>query len=247
MGLNVETPNAPYILAQWAVPVILAPNGTVATNGTITLGTALPTTYSGGAWVRLPAAAVVGDAAGTIHYAVFSSTTVGVIYTLTADAAVAFTPYIPTVALVAATGSNSAYTQTISADITLANVTVPGGAMGASGKLRVEDATQTNNSAGTKTVKVALLTANMLTANLSTSVGSRRMSTIQNAGLLTSQKGHTATQGIAQGPGTGTTTGVMLVSAINTGIAQPLTFTGQLAVATDYIVLEAATVEILPS
>ena len=35
--------------------------------------------------------------------------------------------------------------------------------------------------------------------------------------------------------------------SINTAIDQPLTFTGQLAVATDYIVLEGFTVEVIPA
>ena len=79
----------PIILAQSAVPLGLLPSGTVAADGTITLATALPTTYSGGMWGRLPAGAVVGGAAG-LYWIVFSSTAVGAVKTSFADPAAPF-------------------------------------------------------------------------------------------------------------------------------------------------------------
>lgn len=56
----------------------VAPSGTVAVDGTITLGTALPATFSGGLWLYLPAGAIVSGAAAW-YWADMSSTTVGVV------------------------------------------------------------------------------------------------------------------------------------------------------------------------
>lgn len=230
-----------YVLKQSAVPVILAPNGTVATNGTITLGTALPTTYSGGAWVRLPAGAVSGGLAG-LYWTVFSSTTVGAVKTNFVDVATAFTPYIPSGTLVAETGSNAAYTQTSASDITLANITVAGGLMGPNGALRVSPKSSWANNANAKTVKVLLSNFAVASYSVPSTLTSSPILDVRNRGSQSLQIGFaTATDrnfGVVAAYSYG---------AIDTGANQPLTFTGQLAVATDYIVLEGFTVEVLPA
>lgn len=239
---GVQT-SSPIILAQDAIPVILAPNGTVATNGTITLGTALPTIYAN-AWVRLPAGAVVGGLAG-LYFATFSSATVGVITTTFVDAATAFTPYIPASTTVAV-GSNAAYTQTTAADITLCNVTVPGGLMGANGGLRHSEYFSQPNNANTKTPKLFLGATSILSVPLTASASIRASNTIRNRGTQSSQMYGNIGTTLAYVDGT-STSGAVVQSAINTAIDQALTFTGQLAVATDYIVLEGFTVEVLPA
>ena len=225
------TVSVAYVIAQTAVPVILAPNGTVATNGTITLGTALSTTYAN-AWVYLPAGAVVAGLAG-LYFATFSSTTVGVITTTYTSVASAFTPYIPT-GTVVATGSNAAYTQS-TAETTLANITVPGGMMGANGSVACRG---TNYSAaatgGNKTVRARLGGSTEWGATIITSSGGVRViGNITNRGSASSQVSN------AYG-------GLPNYTTTNTAVDQALTFTAQLAVATDYIVLEGFTVEVLP-
>ena len=223
------------VLSQSAIPVILAPNGTVATNGTITLGTALPVIYAN-AWVRLPAGAVVGGAAG-LYYATFSSTTVGVITTTFADPASAFTPYIPA-STVVATGSNSAYTQTTAADITLANITVPGGLMGANGALRFQTYGTQNNTANTKTLAVkfggVFLVGSAGVSNGSVNIDGRT----KNRGV-SSQISHEVRGAIAGlGP---------IYSTLNTSVDQSFTVTALIATATDYMALDDFTLEVLPA
>jgi hypothetical protein len=231
----------PFVLAQAAMPVIFAPNGTVAANGDITLGTALPTTYAA-AWVRLPAGAVVGGLAG-LYFATFSSATVGSIKTTFVDAATAFTPYIPA-SPVAAVGSNAAYTQTTAADVTLANITVPGGAMGPNGALRSEFFTSQNSTAGGKLPKTFFSGVQIFNAGVASSLSAKGSTRVRNRGSLSAQ---ISTQLNTFG-GDGVTTGNNFVfTSINTAVDQPLTFTGNIAVATDYIVLECFTVEVLPA
>ena len=232
LGINLPLPQ---VLSQSAIPVILAPNGTVATNGTITLGTALPAIYAN-AWVRLPAGAVVGGAAG-LYYATFSSATVGVITTTFSDASTAFTPYIQASTIVAV-GSNAAYTQATAADITLANITVPGGLMGANGTVRSNAFGTTPSTAASKTV--GLKFGGVLTgfATSTSSGGVSFDNRVKNRGVA-SQFYHES-RGFAQNLQNG-------YLAINTAADQQVSFTGNIATATDYIVLEGYTIEVLPA
>jgi hypothetical protein len=229
-----------FILKQSAIPVILAPNGTVAANGVVTLGTALPTTYAS-AWVYLPAGAISGGAAG-LYYAVFSSTTVGQIYTTFVSGASAFTPYIPA-SLTAAVGSGSAYTQT-TATVSLLNITLSGGLMGANGSVRVRRLMQRNATGISNANHGVFLGGVDMYSNLSLTTANRMagvVSTFANRGVQNSQ--------IAPyyAPDTGFNTAVATGLSVNTAIDQPLSIQCSLITATDYIVLEGFTVEVLPA
>lgn len=236
--------NFPYILDQSAVPVCLAPNGTIATNGTVTLGTALPTTYSGGIWLRFPANAVSGDSTGGLYWTIMSSTTVGVVYAGKADPATEFVPYIGSTAGGAVTGSNSAYTQTTAADVTLVNVTVPGGAMGVNGRLICKEALwSNNNSVNNKIPKTKYAGQVIQYGNagnpLTTLTACRVFSSISNRGTATS---NVSNQYVSFG-----TTNSTAYTELDTSVDQSLVFTAQLATATDYLVLESFIVEVQPS
>lgn len=56
----------------------VAPSGTIAADGTVTLGTALPAVFDDGLWLYFPAEAFASPAAGSLRWVVMSSTTVGV-------------------------------------------------------------------------------------------------------------------------------------------------------------------------
>lgn len=225
-------------LAQSAVPVALVSNGTVATNGIITLSTALPLTYSSGIWVRLPAGAVVGGLAG-LYWVVMTSTTQGQVYAIFSDSASEFVPRIPTGALVAAVGSNAAYTQTTGADVTVFNVVLPGMSMGDNGSLRCHYSTSNNSSAGAKTsrVKHGTTTLGNMSMSATTSTGGVTGAYIRNRGVQSSQVGGSITQSASNPP---------TMAAVNTAVDGQLTVTLQLAVATDFSVLELCSFEILP-
>lgn len=231
----------PYILAQSAVPVILAPNGTVAANGVITLGTALSTTYAGGAWVRLPAGAVVGGLAG-LYWCVFSSTTVGALKTLFVDVATPFTPYVPSVALVAAVGSAVAYAQQTGADITLANIIVPGGAMGLGGALRQRAVIGAPTNANAKYCQFKYAGQGISGATLNFTQAGSFGRVFQNAGALNRNKWSGSSSSF-----TPDGLGSVIPNTIDTSTDQPWVVTCQVAVATDFMILEAFTIEVLPS
>lgn len=230
----------PYILAQSAVPVILAPNGTVAADGTITLGTALPTTYSG-AWVRLPAGAVSGGAAG-LYWATFSSTTVGAVKSLFADPAQPFTPYVSSGVLVAAVGSGAGYTQTTNANITLVNLTVPGGVMGPNGQLVDTREFSYNTAVGTKSISVNFGGSGVMGSNRTTAGGHDQFtSRIKNRGLQNSNSAYSASEA--------STSAVVPYANfnINTAVDQSYVLTGNIDTATNYVVIESFLLQVLPS
>lgn len=224
------------IHAQTAVPVSVVPNGTVAADGTITLGTALATTYAGGAWIRLPAGAIVGGLAG-LYWCVFSSTTVGAVKTNFVDASQPFTPYVPAGGLTAAVGSGAAYTQATGAALTVANVLIPGRAMGEYGALRQQHRFSILNNANTKTITgrfgASIVSPNYAGANVT---GLSSTGTVRNRGILTRQEAANGTDSTAP-----------MYPAVDTSADVTWLYTIQLATATDYATLEGFTMEILPS
>lgn len=232
----------PYILAQSAVPVCLAPNGTVATNGIVTLGTALPTTYSGGIWLRLPAGAAVGGLAG-LYWAVMSSTTQGQVYTNFADPATQFIPYIPSGALVAAVGSNAAYTQTTAADVTLVNVTVPGGTMGNNGALRVQKEWAAPNNANAKSGTTKFGATLMHSETLASGLTYAAFVSIKNKGTQGRQNTSRTNGQLSSAVGGAAYT----YTAVDTSVDVSHIETANSAAAIDYVILESLTIEVMPS
>ena len=230
---------APYILAQSAVPVCLAPNGTVATNGIVTLGTALPTTYSGGIWLRLPANAIVGGLAG-LYWAVMSSTTQGQVYTNFADPATEFIPSIPSGSLVAAVGSNAAYTQTTSSDITLANIKLVALVMGLSGSLNTQPQWSHPNNANNKLEKVTIGGVICASWTNTTTLTESRPHKLRNKGVYNRQLDSTFI-------GLVSSTSSFAYRTIDTSVQQPILLIAQLAVATDYVVLDGFDIVVSPS
>jgi hypothetical protein len=220
---------------------MVANSGTIATNGTVTLGTALPTAYAA-AFCYFPASAVSGDSTGGIYYVVFSSTTVGVVYAgkygvANGVGAVAFTPVIPSGTLTAVTGSNASYTGSTT-ETTLINVTVPAGAIGNNGQIVVTSNWATNNSAGAKAGVVYLGgTAVGSSSSYTTSTGGSSMNSIRNRGALTAQ----TSQLIG-----GAATGACVYTAIDTSASTKITITGDIATATDNVILEGFTVQLFP-
>ena len=241
LGTQGQVQYFPRTLSESGIPVIVANTGTIATNGTVTLGTALPTTYAN-AFVYFPASAVSGDSTGGIYYVVFSSTTVGVVYAgkygvANGVGAVAFTPVVPTGTLTAVTGSNSSFTGSTT-ETTLINVSLPAGAMGNNGQVVVTANWSCNNSAGAKTGTVYFGGTSIGTASsYTTSTGGSSMNSIRNRGAL----GVQSTQLIG-----GAAASAHVYTAIDSSAAVAITITGDTAAATDHIVLEGFTITLNP-
>jgi hypothetical protein len=236
----------PYILAQSGTPVGIANNGTVATNGQITLGTALPRIYSSGIWLYLPAGAVSGGAAG-LYWCVMSSTTFGQVYTNFADTSQTFIPYIPTGTLVNAVGSNAAYTQITGADIVLANVTLPGGSLGNNGAVSViASGHMATAAAGNKYVKTFYSSIPFWLNQVTGTSGNYKFSLFagfMNCGITNSQVETSSDYSW----GNGSLTGTLTKFTIDSTVDQLLKLVANIPNATESIIYETISIEVLPS
>ena len=213
------------------IPVIIPNSSTVATNGSITL-TALPDTYALGAWVYLPAGAIVGGAAG-FYWTVFSSTTEGIVKTNYVDpSATEFLPYVPTGTLTTAVGSNSAYVTPTASDVALINITLPANTVSVGSVLKAFCRVTCSMAVGTKTVKHLLGT---------TTIGSQAFTSSTGGTLTTATFSRTNAKQIM---GTFGDSGIAAttVGTVNTAAASKFVITGQLSSTTGYIVLEAFTI-----
>jgi hypothetical protein len=235
-----------YILAQSGVPVGIAPNATVATNGQITLGTALPRIYSGGIWLRLPAGAVVGGPAG-LYWCVMSSTTVGQVYTNFADTSQGFVPYIPTSTLVNAVGSNAAYTQTTATDIVLASVTLPGNSLGNNGAVSIISSGQVATAAaGNKLVKTLYSSSQFWLNQVTATSGNYKFSFF--AGFMNCSATNSQIETSADYTwGNGAPSGTLPKFAIDSTVDQLLKLVANIPNATESIIYETISIEVLPS
>lgn len=126
---------------------------------------------------------------------------------------------------------------------TLATITIPAGAMGLNGALRVTSVWSATNNANSKTIRLrlggiggtAFLAANI--ANAASARDTDRL--VQNRGAANSQVSYAAAS-VAATTSSATTTGT-----IDTSVSTTLLITAQLGSAGDTVTLEGYTVELL--
>lgn len=226
-GTGLDVASAPQEILG-TVPVIIPNSSTVATNGDITV-TALAAAYVGGAWVHLPAGAVVGGAAG-LYWTVFTTTTAGNVKTNFVDPATTeFIPYTPSGAVVSAVGSNGAYV-TPTAITPLVNITLPPMSVGSAVKTFTR--VTCPNAADAKTVTHSLGT---------TAIGAQAFTTSTGGTLSTSVHSRTSATQVMNVPGVAAISGTTF-GAEDTSVASKLVISGTLAATTGYITLEVFTV-----
>lgn len=125
----------------------------------------------------------------------------------------------------------------------LASVTIPAGAMGANGSLRITALFSYTNSVNNKTVRVrfgnGLSGTTFAQSTLTTTAATRLTLTIQNRNSAASQIG-----GLVNGS-LGGTASASVTGTIDTTASQTLTISGQLANTGETITLESYVVELL--
>ena len=241
------------LVGQSGLPVIIPSSSLtgIQANGTVTFDTALPTglgTTNTRCWMFFPANAISGDTTGGLYYCVLSSSTVAQIYAGKVGGATgvttAFTPFVPTTLTAAAPGTVPIYTPSVNTFITLAAVTIPGGAMGPNGQIYY---TQQLRFSNTATGKATQVTFGGISLSQISGFGST--DAIVGGGFITNQARQTS-QAVITNSGNALpfyAGGVAnaYISA-NTAIDQLLAFTLRLnTAATDVIVLEAFSVQVL--
>ena len=233
----ISDPYSSSALTSTGVPVLVPSSGTIATAGTVTLTTALPATFSSGAWMYFPATAFAGTGVAGVYWVVMSSTTAGTVYQNISVPASPFEPYIPSQVLSPVVGSNSAYTQTTAADLVLVRTTVPGGLMGLSGEVHYNMMFSTNATANSKPVKVTFGGTTIHTSSLSSNVTTNIDKLIFNRGSTGSQ-----VSGPLAALGHGSSASDALYLTVDTSNDFDITITAQMATATDYVILQYANI-----
>lgn len=209
-----------------AIPIIIPNSSTVATNGNITV-TALPTTYAG-AWVYLPADAVVDGLAG-FYWTTFSSTTAGSVKTNYIDPTEEFIPYVPSGTITTAVGSNSAYVTPTDTDIEMVNISLPANSLSNGTTVKMFSRVTCPNAADAKTVSHKLGSTAIGTQAFTTSTGGTL-----TTGLFVRANNRQVLGTFGDSAIAATTFGTVDLTA-----ASNLVITGKLAATTGYLVLES--------
>jgi len=130
---------------------------------------------------------------------------------------------------------------------TLATVTIPAGAMGLNGIIRVTATWAYTNSANTKTLRARFSgAAGTVFMNLAptTSASAREQRQFANSNSVSSQRYQIAAGGNATG-GWGTGTGAILTTSVDTSATTTIVFTGQNGLGSETITLDSYLVELL--
>lgn len=227
------------------LPFVIANTGSMGNNGALTLGTALGTTYAN-AYVYLPASAIFAGSAAGWYFTQFSSATVGVVYN---NPYVAGTqPVIPTALVPFVSTGPGAYTGSTSAQVG-PSLTLAPNQFGPNAFARVTALYSTNNSVGNKTLQIQLVPStgvsavNLYSAVVTTVTATLAQTVLFGRGLVTAQVGPNAAQ---LGPYSAASAAAFGTSVLG-GQGQPLPsiqLTGQLAVATDVLVMEGFFAEV---
>lgn len=240
MSVHGQAPPGVKIIALSGIPFIIAPTGTMANNGGVTLGTALPTIY-GNAYIFLPAGAIAAGvpAASTWYFCQMSSTTVGIVFNNIYTTGVPTIPSSPTAFVTTGPG---AYTGVI-ANAVGPQITVPAGTVGPNGALRTYFINSVNANTNSKTLIYKIGSTNLCATALNTAgqFGTSQWFTIVNSAA---QNVNVAPNSSMTG-GFGANPAAPPHPAINFGADQTLALSATMAVATDFIVMEAFIVEVL--
>jgi hypothetical protein len=227
-------------LSATGMAMVLPSSGSVAANGALTLATSLPLSggYSWGCYMYFPAGAVYSGSVAGLYYVEMSSNNAGTIYD---NRYTGGTPNIPGTKTPIVAAGPGAYTQTTS-PVDLVAVTVPANSMGVNGLLRHEPAFAYPNNANNKVLSTVLGSSNIYAKTRTTATQDAPQIDIRNRGIATRQLSTWANAGL---PNVASTSGYVN-TAQDTTVDLSLITRGQLAVATDYIIVESNFVEVRP-
>lgn len=231
-------PQPMTVIVSSGIPFIKASSGTMGNNGAVSAMTALPRTFSGGAYLYLPASAISAGSAAGWYWFVASSTTAGTVYNSTYTSGV---PRPGTTTAFVTTGPG-AFTGTTGA-ITAVSVTVPANMMGLTGRTNIEFAYSFNNTAGNKVNSMSFGGTNCFTVTSTTQASLSGRCSMTNRGLTNRQVIESLYTSASGGTiGAVSATEATVATTGNVTVA----FTFNVAVATDHSILEAYTVRVTP-
>jgi hypothetical protein len=217
-----------------ALPFVMPSSGTVNnTSGAITVTTGLDY-VPGPSYTYFPTGALFAASPAGWYYTVWSAATLAVVYANTYSNGNAQIPSSPT-PLVTVAG---AYTQVTGFDVIGPNFIISAGAMGPNGSVEWHRAVNNNNSAGTKTYNTYLGATSFQGLSQTTNPREGGMGVIRNRGTASKQAAANAAHGDSNNASS------ISKLTIDTTQAQVFGFSIQLAVATDYAMIESHGIKI---
>jgi hypothetical protein len=207
--------SVPYVFAKTAIPFVSVSTGSMADNGVLTVGTALPRTIANG-YFFLPANAISAGSAAGWYFTQCSTTTACVVKNNVYTTGVPTVPASPTAFVTTGPGAYVGVT----AEVFGPTITVPANAMGANGQLRIMTMWAVTNNVNAKGVNVRF-SGNagtlFLTQSVASAAGLQDMRLIRNTGVTNSQVGYGLNNGSF-----GTTSAAIITGAVDTTAATPL-------------------------
>ena len=228
----------PFVLAQAGLPIGTPSSGTIGDNGALSGLTAFSTTYSGGVYLYFPAGKIFAGSLANHYYCVMTSTTDGTIYNNTYTNGIPAIPASPTPFVSTGPG---AYTQAVTGITTLSFPDIiPAGFLGLNGGLEIVPLWSSPTTANAKTVSIKFGGSAVFSVNLTTGSWYSKLVDVFNMGVANRQISTNWLFG-------GTTSNPYLNTSIDTTVNQSISVTNQLTVATEYLILEAFKLKVLPS
>lgn len=223
-----------------ALAMLIPSSGSVAANGALTLTTAIPLSggYSWGCYMYLPAGAAYAASVAGLYYVEMTANNTGTIYD---NRYTSGSPTIPATKTPIVAAGPGAYTQTTS-PVDLITVTLPANTLGANGRVLHQPAWVFPNNANNKVISTTFGGSNIYAKTRTTATQETPLIDIRNRGVTNRQFSAWGNTGV---PATASTAGVTNTSIDTTADVNIIT-RGQLAVATDYIILESCSVEYVP-
>lgn len=224
------------LLAQSGIPFILPSSGTMGNNGAVTLTTALGTTYAN-AYMYMPAGAIASGSAAGWYFCQMSSPTLGTLFN---NVYTIGTPTIPASPTAFVTTGPGAYTQTTATDIPAIVIAVAGNTMGVNGAVEVWMLGANNNSAGIKKAPFYFGGTAAGGYSQTTSTFAGFIHSVTNRGVAGAQ---VTINSVAGDP----TSGSAVYLTKDTTATQNAEVRANIAVATDYMVIERVSVKLMPN
>lgn len=218
------------VLAISGIPFIKASSGSMADNGAVSAMTALPKTYSNGAYLYLPANAISAGSSAGWYWFIASSTTAGTVYNCQPPSSGAASICTNTAFATTGPGAFTGATGVVNA----VTIPVPANLMGVNGRVEASASWVQNGTAGNKSPSLLWGGIGCYIVTFTTQINSVFDCTITNRGINTVQSvGYRYTTNVASvaimaaTDGTETTTAaVNLIFRVNCGTA------------TDHLILE---------
>ena len=234
----------PYTLPTYGAPVLIPPSGTMAANGAVTFGTAIAlesgAVLTDGLWAYFPAGAVYAGSDAGFYWTVMSSTTEGTVYDTMYEPGVTSgeRPSSPTAISAAGPGAYTGET----AAIVAASATLPGGALGLNGSLRVTQVAAIRNNPNNKDSRT-YINGNQCGGSSAAASTAMRRDIVDVMAMGSHTRQWTSHYNLI---GLSNTTGFFLAE----DLSADATITAQIAhqtAATDWIMLSAFRIEVFPS